>query len=204
MAAAPVRFGSHGFDPATGALRRGNAACDLQSQPAQLLGLLLEHAGELVTREQIRLALWPDTVVAYDQNINFAVRRIRVALGEDASLVQTVPRRGYRFVGNVVRETWQADKIAGSRDGRIAGSRDGRIAGSRDGRIAGSRDGRIAGSRDGRIGRGMAVAAAIAVALVSGFGAGILVRDAPAGRFVYDHLVHPDRCPYLRVFVRNS
>jgi DNA-binding winged helix-turn-helix (wHTH) protein len=188
MAAAPVRFGSHGFDPATGALRRGNAACDLQSQPAQLLGLLLEHAGELVTREQIRLALWPDTVVAYDQNINFAVRRIRVALGEDASLVQTVPRRGYRFVGNVVRETWQADRIAGSRDGRIAGSRDGRIA----------------GSRDGRIGRGMAVAAAIAVALVSGFGAGILVRDAPAGRFVYDHLVHPDRCPYLRVFVRNS
>jgi DNA-binding winged helix-turn-helix (wHTH) protein len=172
MAVAPVRFGSHVFDPATGALRRGNRACDLQCQPAQLLGLLLEHAGELVTREQIRQALWPDTVVAYDQNINFAVRQIRVALGADADLVQTVPRRGYRFVGNVVQGNLQDD--------------------------------RIAGREDGRIGRGLAVAAAVAVALVSGFGAGILVRDAPAGRFVYDHLVHPDRCPYLRIFLRNS
>jgi DNA-binding winged helix-turn-helix (wHTH) protein len=178
---APVRFGSHAFDPVTGILRRGNAACDLQNQPSQLLGLLLERAGEVVTREQIRLALWPETVVSYDQNINFAVRQIRVALGVDANLVQTVPRRGYRFIGNVMladqevgRSLWRASR--GSSKGRRTGGR---------------------GWWNGP------AAAAIALALASGFGAGILVRDAPAGRFVYDHLVHPDRCPYLRIFLPN-
>src|SRR5262245_56425780 len=173
-----VRFGSHEFNSGTGALSRGRDRCDLQSQPAQLLALLVAHAGDIVTREQIRLTLWPETIVSYDQNINFAIRQIRVALGADASLVQTVPRHGYRFVGGIVRETWQ--------DGGIAGLQ-----------------GQPGFLNRGRSWRGAAAAAAIALALVSGFGAGLLVRDAPAGRFVYDHLVHPDRCPYLRILLPN-
>jgi len=163
-----IAFGAHVFDPKTCGLRRGRERCDLQSQPAQLLALLLEHAGEVVTREQIRSTLWPDTSVAYDQNINFAIRRIRVALDLDANLVQTVPRRGYRFIGEVTRVEIAHPVI----------------------------------SR-----RTMAAAAALLGAMAAGFGAGIIIRDAPAGQFVYDHLVHPDRCPYVRMLLpihRNS
>ena len=161
-------FGAHVFDRSTGTLRRGRERLDLQAQPAQLLALLLEHAGEIVTREQIRERLWPDTVVGYDQNINFAIRQIRVALDSDANLVQTVPRRGYRFVGELRR-------------GDIEHLKMGRNV--------------------------MRVAAAVVVALAVGFSAGIIARGAPAGQFVYEHLVHPDRCPYVRMLLpihRNS
>jgi len=160
-----IRFGSHEFDPGTGALWRGCDQCDLQSQPAQLLALLVARPGDLVTREQIRQTLWPGTVVSYDQNINFAIRQIRVALGADANLVQTIPRHGYRFVGNVTCLD------ASHRESRW---------------------------------KGVAALAALTLALASGFSAGILVRDAPAGRFVYDHLVHPGRCPYLRIFLPSQ
>ena len=168
MVEPPFVFGSHSFDPNTNTLRRGRARLELQSQPAQLLALLLAHAGDIVTRDRIRATLWPDTTVAYDQNINFAIRQIRIALGVDAQLVQTVPRRGYRFVGTV-----ESPAVAPQMPMR----------------------------------RAVSVAAAVAIALASGFGAGIVVRDAPAGQFVYDHLVHPDRCPYVRMLLpihRNS
>ena len=168
MERAPVAFGAHVFDPRTGSLRRGQIRSRLQAQPAQLLALLLERRGDIVTRDEIRRALWPDTTVSYDQNINFAVRQIRVALGSDAGLLQTLPRRGYRFVGTVTEVG-------------------------------------AAGRRPWR--RGAAAAAALLVAMASGFGAGIVFRTAPGGQFVYDHLVHPDRCPYLRVLLpvhRNS
>src|SRR4026208_2410159 len=98
-----LMFGSHRFDASTGSLRRGGKRVDLQLQPAPPLALLLEHAGAVVTREQIRERLWPDTTVASDQNINFAIRQIRAAPAHDANLVQTVPRRGYRFLGSVSR-----------------------------------------------------------------------------------------------------
>ena len=163
-----MAFGSHLFDPNTSRLRRGQVPCDLQAQPSQLLALLLEHAGDVVTREQIRAALWPDTQVAYDQSINFAIRQIRVALGVDAALLQTVPRRGYRFVGEVTP---------------------------------------VVNARVGRTPARLRAAAAVLFAMASGFGAGIIVRDQPAGRFVYDHLVHLDRCPYVRAMLpilRNS
>ena len=168
MVGQPIMFGSHVFDPATGRLRRGSERRNLQAQPAQLLALLLDHAGDIVTRDQIRERLWPDTSVAYDQNINFAIRQVRLALGLDATLVQTVPRRGYRFVGEVKQV--KIEYLGMSR-------------------------------------RAMGVAAAVLIAMAAGFGAGIVIRDAPAGQFVYHHLVHPDRCPYLRMLLpihRNS
>ena len=166
MAAAPVAFGSHVFDPQSGSLRCGTVRCRLQSQPAQLLALLLERRGDVVTREEIRHLLWRDTTVSYDQSINFAIRHIRVALGPDAALLQTVPRRGYRFIADVA-------------------------------------DAETTGPRHAAWWRGLAASAALFVAMASGFGAGVIFRNGPAGQFVYDHLVHPDRCPYLRVFFPN-
>ena len=97
-----LRFDAFTFDEETGELRKDGRPLKLQPQPATLLGLLLERAGSIVTRERIQQALWPDgTVVDYDQSINFCVKRIRDVLGDDAEnprFVETVPRKGYRFV----------------------------------------------------------------------------------------------------------
>jgi putative ABC transport system permease protein len=117
MARARIRFGLHEFDPDASILFCRGERCVLQSQPARLLGLLIEHAGEIVTRDQIRRELWPDTVVAYDQGINFAIRQIRIALGGDADLVQTVPRRGYRFTGEIRRELITTHQNSANRRG---------------------------------------------------------------------------------------
>ena len=84
----------------TGELFKHGAPVPLQAQPARLLVLLVTRAGDVVTREEIRAHLWTDTVVSFDQNINYCIRHIRRALGDDAAAVlQTRPRQGYRFVG---------------------------------------------------------------------------------------------------------
>src|SRR5262249_3431156 len=77
----------------------------LQDQPFQVLVVLLEHAGEIVTREQLRQKLWPsDTFVDVDNSVNAAINRLREALGDSAEsprYVETLPRRGYRFLAPV-------------------------------------------------------------------------------------------------------
>lgn len=99
------RFGRYELRPATRELRRDGIPVRLAPQPAQFLELLLQRAGQLVTREEIRGHLWPDgTWVDFEQGINHAVRRIRTVLRDDpasARWVETVPRAGYRFVGDV-------------------------------------------------------------------------------------------------------
>lgn len=100
------RFGRFEFAPRSGDLVSGGRRIPLQPQPARLLALLLSRAGELVTREEIQRALWPDTRVEFDQGLNFCVRQIRAALGERAGAavyLETVPRRGYRFIAPVQR-----------------------------------------------------------------------------------------------------
>jgi DNA-binding winged helix-turn-helix (wHTH) protein len=96
------RFGVFELDLATEQLRKNGATIRLQPQPYRLLRLLVEASGRLLTREDIRAALWPgDTYVDFDQGVNFAVRQVREALGDDADrpiYVQTVPKRGYRFL----------------------------------------------------------------------------------------------------------
>jgi len=96
-------------------LRRRGLKVKLQEQPLQVLTALLEHPGELVTREELRGKLWPaDTFVDFDHGLNAAIRRLRDALGESAEtpiLVETVARRGYRFIGNV-------EKTAGTTSAR--------------------------------------------------------------------------------------
>ncbi len=95
------------FEPASGELRRADReVARIQPQPAQLLALLLERAGEVVTREEIVEAVWPDTKVEFDQAVNYAIRHLRSALDESAAeggYIETLPRRGYRFRATVER-----------------------------------------------------------------------------------------------------
>lgn len=101
------RFGVFEADSTTGELRRQGLRIKLHSQPLQLLLLLLERPGELLTREEISKELWPDgTFVDYEHGVNSAVNRIREALGDKAShprFIETLARRGYRFVAQVER-----------------------------------------------------------------------------------------------------
>jgi DNA-binding winged helix-turn-helix (wHTH) protein len=99
------RFGVFEADSTSRELRRQGVRVKLHSQPLQLLFLLLDRPGELLTREEICRELWPDgTFVDYDHGVNSAINRIREALGDKASnarFIETLARRGYRFVGPV-------------------------------------------------------------------------------------------------------
>ena len=105
-----ARFGSFELDLATGELRKGGVRIKLQEQPFQVLIALLERPGEVVTREELRERLWPgDTFVEFDDGLNTAVRKIRQALGDSADnprFVETLPRRGYRFVALAEGGAW--------------------------------------------------------------------------------------------------
>ena len=99
------RFGPFQFEVRSGELRKHGIRLQLREQPVRILLLLLEHPGELVERTEIRDKLWPnETLVEFDPAINNAVRRLRDALGESAEkarYIETVARRGYRFLGDV-------------------------------------------------------------------------------------------------------
>ena len=97
-----VRFGVFEADLETGELRKNGAKVPLQGQPFQVCAILLERSGKLVTREELRQKVWPeDTFVDFDHAVNTAIKKIRIALGDEADnprFVQTLPRRGYRFI----------------------------------------------------------------------------------------------------------
>jgi TolB-like protein/DNA-binding winged helix-turn-helix (wHTH) protein len=101
----PVRFGSFELDFASGELRKGGVLVKIQSQPLQLLALLAGRPGQIVSREEIRQALWSnETFVDFDQSINFCVNKVREALDDDSQrhqYIETVPRKGYRFVAAI-------------------------------------------------------------------------------------------------------
>ena len=103
-----VRFGPFQLDLQTGALTRDGRYERLPVQPAQLLVVLVKSRGNLVTREELRAQLWPeDTFVDFDHGLNNAVNRIREVLRDSAAsprYIQTVPRRGYRFIGELEEE----------------------------------------------------------------------------------------------------
>jgi TolB-like protein/DNA-binding winged helix-turn-helix (wHTH) protein/Tfp pilus assembly protein PilF len=102
-----IRFGAFEFDPSAGELRKGDLRIKLQAQPSQLLLALIERAGQVVTREELRQRLWPgDTFVDFNHGLNIAVNKIREALDDSTTtprFVETLPRRGYRFVAAVER-----------------------------------------------------------------------------------------------------
>lgn len=98
-------FGAFELEGRTAELRRNGVAVRLQEQPSQLLLFLLQHAGQIVTREDLRLQLWSaDTFVDFDHALNTAVMKLREALGDSSEkplYIQTLPRKGYRFVAPV-------------------------------------------------------------------------------------------------------
>jgi formylglycine-generating enzyme required for sulfatase activity/DNA-binding winged helix-turn-helix (wHTH) protein len=100
-----IRFGPYELDLRAAELRKGSTRIRLQTQPFQILVALLERPGEVVLREEIRKRLWPEnTVVEFDHSINAAVKRLRDALLDSADkprYVETMPKRGYRFIGSV-------------------------------------------------------------------------------------------------------
>jgi TolB-like protein/DNA-binding winged helix-turn-helix (wHTH) protein len=99
------RFGVFELDLRAGELRRGGVKLRLRGQPIEILRILIERSGELVPREELRQRLWPaDTFVDFDHGLNAAVNRLREALGDAADnprFIETVPRRGYRFIAPV-------------------------------------------------------------------------------------------------------
>src|SRR5215470_4816947 len=100
-----LRFSIFEVNLQTGELRRKGQKVKLQDQPFQVLAALMERPGEVVTREELRSKLWPaDTFVDFDHSLNAAIKRLRDALGESADaplFIETMARRGYRFIGNV-------------------------------------------------------------------------------------------------------
>jgi TolB-like protein/DNA-binding winged helix-turn-helix (wHTH) protein/Flp pilus assembly protein TadD len=100
-----LRFGVFELDLRAGELRKHGLRVRLQEQPFQVLAMLLEHSGEVVTREELQKKLWPaDTFVDFDHGLNKAINKIRDALGDSAEsprFVETVARRGYRFLAEV-------------------------------------------------------------------------------------------------------
>jgi len=99
-----VRFGGFEVDLRAGELRKDGAKLKLSSQPFLVLTILLEQPGEVVTREELQERLWPDTFVDVDHNLNTAINKIREVLGDSAEsprFVETLPRRGYRFIATV-------------------------------------------------------------------------------------------------------
>src|SRR5579863_1043602 len=101
-----VRFGAFELDRNSGELRKSGLKIHLREQPFRILAMLLERPGEIITREEIQKILWPnDTVVEFEHSINAAIKALRQALADDADnprFVETLPRRGYRFIAPVV------------------------------------------------------------------------------------------------------
>jgi TolB-like protein/DNA-binding winged helix-turn-helix (wHTH) protein len=137
-----VRFGTFEADLGARELRKGGVRIKLQGQPFEVLAMLLERPGEVVPREELRQRLWStDTFVDFDAGVNTAINRLREALGdsaENARFIETVPRRGYRFIAHVEAEgsrlrlsNGAASKPASSEVKQTAVSTPARIPGKR-------------------------------------------------------------------------
>jgi DNA-binding winged helix-turn-helix (wHTH) protein len=120
MDSAPIRFADFEFDARTHELRRNGRAVPIERQPALALSLLVTRAGRLVTRDDLRASIWPaGTFVDFDRGLNYCLRQVRLALGDDAKaprFIETVPRQGYRFIAAIRIESREtaAEKSAAS------------------------------------------------------------------------------------------
>ena len=119
-----VRFGLFEFDADTGALSREGVPVRLQPQPARVLAILVAHAGDVVTRDTLRQEVWSDgTFVDFERGLNFCVAQIRSALGDAADsprFIETLPRRGYRFIAPVQRLRPERRATLAARSGSVA------------------------------------------------------------------------------------
>src|SRR5258706_7816016 len=115
MPADLLRFDTFQLDTATGELQKSGRPLRLSAQPAKVLTFLAQNAGRLVTREDIHAHVWSgDTFVDFEQGLNFCIKQIRAALGDDArapTYIETLPRRGYRFLARVERVTSATGRV---------------------------------------------------------------------------------------------
>ena len=113
------RFGVFEIDPQAGELRKQGRRIKLQEQPFQILALLLRHQGEIVSRDELRHQLWPDdTFVDFDHSLNTAIMRLRETLGDSSEnplFIETVPKRGYRFIAPTVEASAKPSEDQGVR-----------------------------------------------------------------------------------------
>jgi len=116
------RFGRFEIDSRTRELRKDGVRLRLQDQPFEVLTLMLEHPGELLTRDELRTRLWPDgTFVDFEHGLNAAIKRLRSVLGDNAErprFVETLHRRGYRFIARVERMNGGFYEVPSATDGR--------------------------------------------------------------------------------------
>src|SRR5579864_6419132 len=100
-----VRFGTYEVSLQSGEMRKGGVRIKVQQQPMKLLEILLERPGEVVTREELRSRVWADESFGdFDQAVNIAIAKLRSALGDSAEnprFIETLPKRGYRFIADV-------------------------------------------------------------------------------------------------------
>src|SRR5215468_12708357 len=118
-----IRFATFEVDLQAQELRKAGLRLKLSGQPFQVLVVLLEQPGAAVTREELQKRLWPDTFVDVDHNLNTAINKIREALGdssENPRFVETLPRRGYRFIG-AISANGTAAEVAHAAESRSAG-----------------------------------------------------------------------------------
>src|SRR5271170_4393994 len=123
-----IRFGAFEADLPFGEIRKSGSRIKLQDQPFKVLQILLERPGELVTRDELQSRIWPeDSFGDFDHAVNVAVGKLRAALGDSAenpSFIETVPRRGYRFVATLDEDPVDTHPrppgINGDGSGRVA------------------------------------------------------------------------------------
>ena len=123
-----LRFGSFAVDGRAREIFKKGKKLEVQPQPMQVLVSLLENAGEVVTREELRQKIWPaDTFVDFEHSLNTAIKKLRQALGDNAArpkYIETLPRRGYRFRGKVEaggEKTGASVGVSVARPGQLAG-----------------------------------------------------------------------------------
>src|SRR5271155_2525582 len=122
-----VRFGTYEVSFQSGEVRKSGLRIRVQQQPMKLLEILLEHPGEVVTREELRSRVWPNESFGdFDQALNIAIGKLRSALGDSAEsprFIETLPKRGYRFIADVsVVDADTHARRTGPTDGDLPGS----------------------------------------------------------------------------------
>src|SRR5258708_3788464 len=119
-----VRFGVYEFDLRSGELRKHGIRIKLQEQPCQILSILLEHRGEMVTREELQRRLWPsDTFVDFDHSLNTAVMRLREALNDSSDsprFIETLPPPRYPFVSPVEEKSASENDSTQAQTGEVS------------------------------------------------------------------------------------
>src|ERR1700720_1735945 len=123
-----VRFGTYEISLHSGELRKAGVRIRVQQQPLKLLEMLLERPGEVVTREELRSRVWPNENFGdFDQAVNVAIAKLRGALGDSADnprYIETLPRRGYRFIAGVAVVNRPTNKLEFVHEGASSGTED--------------------------------------------------------------------------------